>query len=84
MAKLIKITVTYKMQRASEEVCKRFNRPLGSIELLDSDNFRDSFHATEAEAIVAAQTVVEDALGLSGGIALGAVEVEVTDAVVPK
>jgi len=80
MAKLINITVTYRMQRTSQEVCEKLGQPLGTIEVLDSDGFRDSFHSTEEEAVARVTEVVEDALGLSGGVALGAVKVEVVDA----
>jgi len=79
MAKQINITVSYRMQRASAEVCEKVGQPLGSIEVLDSDGFRDSFYETEEEAVEGTGNSVADMLGLSGGIALGTVAVEVVD-----
>lgn len=79
MKKLIKVTVFYTFQETPADV-----QPPGGgrkeFELLDSDGFRDSFHDTLESATARVTENVEDALGLSGGVALGAVAIEVVDA----
>ena len=79
MKKLIKATLNFTMQRASVEVCEKFSQPLGIIEVLDSDGFRQCFAETEAAAVESVRETLIDELGLSGGIALGTVDVEVQD-----
>jgi hypothetical protein len=78
MKKLIKATVTYTFQPTPADV-----QPPGGgrkeFELLDSDGFRDSFHDDLESATARVTENVEDALGLSGGVALGAVTLEVGD-----
>ena len=36
----IEVTITFTLQRASNRVCEKFQRPLGELELLDADGCR--------------------------------------------
>ena len=78
MNKLITVSVTFVVQdRTDEDDANRqqYRNPEMPFELMDSDNFRESFYNTVEDAAEAAGRVVEDALGLSGGVGLGAVVV---------
>jgi len=77
--KTINVTVRFTMQRASNAVCKQFAQPLGSIEVLDCDGFRHSFYETEEAATTDIKEFIEDALGMSGGVAIGNAVVEVVE-----
>ncbi len=79
MVKQIKITINYTMQRITAAVADQFAMLPGRIEVLDADNFRHAFYETEEEAVADIKDTVEDAMGLSGGVALGTVQVEVVD-----
>lgn len=73
MKKLIKATVTYVLQDAT------MNSGKGKYEILDSDGFREDFVNSEADAELAVREAVEDALGLSSGVALGNVSITIED-----
>jgi len=71
---LIQATVFYTFQKTPADV----NPPGGGrkeFELLDSDGFRDSFQDSLGEAEQRVRELVEDALSLSGGVALGSVKI---------
>ncbi len=48
-------------------------------EVMDPDNFRHSFVDTQEEAEQDVSELVQDAMGLSGGVALGRVDITTTD-----
>ena len=78
MKTTITATVTYVLQdRTDPDDANRqqYRDPDKRFEVMDSDNFLEGFVASEEEAVELVRSVVEEALGLSGGIALGAVEV---------
>lgn len=79
MAKLIKATVNFVATRATKETCDQVGKPYGTIEVMDPDNIRYTFVETMEEAEKAVREYVEDQLGLSGGIALGNVDIETID-----
>lgn len=57
---VIKVTFTFKVQRASAETSEKFNQPLGVIEVIDADGFRQGFAKTEEEAVQLAKEAFDD------------------------
>lgn len=79
MAKLVKATVNYVVTQISPQDCERYAKPAGTFEVLDPDNFREAFVDSEEEGVELVRATLEEALGLSGGVALGNVSLEVID-----
>lgn len=55
--KTITVSITCTVNRLSAEQCERFNRPLGTIEVI-SEGYRVAFAETMEEAINAARGMV--------------------------
>lgn len=49
--KTLTAKITFTMQRASKEVCDKFGKPYGTIEVIDNDGIRCCFAETEQQAI---------------------------------
>jgi len=78
MKKVITASVTYVIQDRTDpndEVRQLFRTPGKPFELLDSDNIRYGFVDSVEEAEENVREFIVDALGLSGGVALGVVNV---------
>ena len=78
MKKVITVSVTYVVQDRTDPDDadrKQYRNPERALEVMDSDNFRSCFVSTVEEAVSEVRKEVEDALGLSGGVVLGAAEI---------
>lgn len=78
MRKTITASVTYVIQDRTDpdDQNRQDHRdPNKPWELMDSDNFRDAFVDSVEEAEQRVRYLLEDALGLSGGVALGVVDI---------
>lgn len=78
MKKLITASITFVVQdRTDADDENRQHRDPGKpFELMDSDNFRDSFADSIDEASLRVREIIENELGLSGGIELRSVDIE--------
>jgi len=82
MKKVIKATVTFVVQdRTDPDDSNRaeHRNPEKPFEVMDSDGFREDFAMSIEEAEEQVRAAVEEALGLSAGVALGHVEIETLD-----
>lgn len=71
---IVTATVTFIVQNSLST-----NPGLSPLEILDSDGFREAYVHTLPEAEAYIRQIVEEALGLSGGIGLGNVTIETKD-----
>lgn len=76
----ITASVTFVVQDrtdADDENRVLHRNPTKPYELMDSDGFRQDFVSSVDEAEEQVRVTIEDALGLSGGIALGHVSIKI-------
>ncbi len=71
----IKFTVQDRTDADDEN--RQHRSPEKKFELMDSDNFREAFVESVDEAKIIVHDAIVDAFGLSGGIALGSVDIKV-------
>lgn len=78
MKMTITASVTYVVQDRTDpdDENRKHRHPSRPFELMDSDNFTSCFVNTVEEAEEQVRKELEEALGLSGGIALGNVDIE--------
>jgi len=78
MKKTITASVTFVVQDRTDadDENRKHRNPDKPFELMDPDGYRESFVNTVEEAERLVQQLIENELGLSGGVALGSVQIE--------
>ena len=64
------VTIKFKVQRASEADCKKFNQQLGMIEVLEADGTRHAWAKDEQTAVDKIHDYMYDVLGYSDDFAI--------------
>lgn len=47
----VEMTFSFELREAAPDICGKFNKPIGTYELLDSDNVRMGFFRDEQHAL---------------------------------